>query len=336
MPFKDVLGHDRELLPLRKGVLAGTVAHAYLFSGPEGVGKKTAAIAFASALNCASFGASGPSAGHADDRSADACGVCADCVAIAASVHANVALVAPEDGVIRIDAVRGIQNRLKYRVDRGFKVAIVDGAERMMPGAANAFLKTLEEPPPRSVIILVSYSAFDLMPTVVSRCRRVNFRPLPEVVIRGYLSGRAGLSSSAAEEAARLSGGSITSAAAYADSGASERRKAVIERVKGLREGDIAGAMGMAEALSKDDGLEEALGFMKEWYRDSLVRLEGATGPVSAARAGEDPEALFDRLRGSFELVERARRDMAPPRYANKRLALEAMFLGIVGSAPRP
>lgn len=331
MSFSRILGHTREIEILQGAASSGHVAHAFVFAGPDGIGKKLVARAFAEALNCSS-------------GRGDACGACADCSMMESSVHPNLIEVYPvdkdgekdSDGLIRINQIREVQNALRYRVDRGMKVVIVEGADRLVPAAANAFLKTLEEPPPGSVIILVTSKASELLPTIVSRCQRLNFRPLPEEAVKGFLVERKGLTPNEAGAVARLSGGSISKASAFTDDGSLQKRRDVIQRLSSIGPGDTAEALKFAEELSKMDGLDELLEFMKSWYRDRIVASEGSPHLI----ANNDMErhlkdagvGEFNRLCSAFWAVEEARKAIAPPRYGNKQLTLEVLILKVSGA----
>jgi DNA polymerase-3 subunit delta' len=331
MSFSGILGHTRETEILKSAIVSGKVPHAFLFAGPDGIGKRLVAKAFSGALNCSS-------------GSDDACGACADCSMMESAIHPNLIEISPVDkdgekdpqGLIRINQIREVQNSLRYRVERGMKTVIVDGADRLVPAAAHAFLKTLEEPPPGSVIILVTSKASDLLPTILSRCQRINFRPLPEEVVKGFLAGSKGLSANEAGAVARLSGGSLSKAAAFVDDGSLQKRREVIQRLSSIGPGDTAEALKFAEELSKMDGLDDLLEFMKSWYRDRIVASEGAPHLI----ANNDMErhlkdagvGEFNRLCSAFWAVEEARKSIAPPRYANKQLTLEVLILKVSGA----
>ena len=331
MSFDSVLGHAREIDILKGAIKSSKVAHAFIFAGPDGIGKKLVAREFATVLNCSSGGD-------------DSCGACADCSMMAGSIHPNLIEVFPVDkdgeedpeGLIRINQIREVQNSLRYRVDRGMKMVIVDGADRLVPAAAHAFLKTLEEPPPGSVIILVTSKASDLLPTVLSRCQRINFRPLPEEAVKGFLVDEKGLDPNEAGALSRLSGGSLSKASAFINDGSLQKRREVIQRLSLIGPGDIAEALKLAEDLSKTDGLEELLEFIKSWYRDKIVASEGAPHLIAnrdiEMRLKDAGVGEFNRLCSAFWAVEEARRAIAPPRYANKQLTLEVLILKVSGA----
>ena len=150
-----------------------------LFAGPSGVGKRLTALAVAQALNCTN---TSQGSGLRAEGSVDACGACAACTRIARGVHPDVLFVEPGDsGAIKIDQVRDIVDRAQYRPFEGRRrVVIIDEADALVQPAQNALLKTLEEPTPSSVFILVTSRPDMLLPTVLSRCPQLRFRPLSD------------------------------------------------------------------------------------------------------------------------------------------------------------
>jgi len=330
MAFRDILGHSREIGVIKNSIKTGRLAHAFIFSGPESIGKRRVASALASALNCASL------------VEGDSCGGCADCALVQAGSHPNILEIVPVDakgepapgGLIRIEQIREVQAGLRYRVERGKKVVIVDQAEKFMPAAANAFLKTLEEPPADSIIILITSRAPELLPTILSRCHRVNFSPIPAVELAIALSAAHSIPYEDALALARLGGGSMGSALRYIGGAAHEKRKEVLSKLGSLADGDALGALTLAEELSKRDDLDELLEFMKCWYRDRLVAAEGAPGLVVNSDFTEylrGDEASFSRLAGSYSMIENARRNITPPRYGNRQLTMEVLLLHLAG-----
>ncbi|MEE9614829.1 MAG: hypothetical protein V3W31_07785, partial [Thermodesulfobacteriota bacterium] len=269
----------------------------------------------------------------------DACGECASCRRMDDGAHLNLLNLAPDEkGVIKIDRIRELQGRLKYRIESGRRVVVVAGAETMLTQAANAFLKTLEEPPASSIIILLSSRPSDLLPTVLSRCQRINFRPLAEDVISGLLAREEGLSREEAAWAARLSGGSISKALKVVETGFRQRRAGLVKRLLALTPADVDEILDMASELSKEEDLLETIEFLKTWFRDRAVTAEGA-GHLAV---NSDMAALLDAELGaelgpgegpgSFAFAEEARMNITPPRYANKLLTVETMLLRLAGA----
>ncbi|NPV60252.1 MAG: DNA polymerase III subunit delta' [Actinobacteria bacterium] len=190
--WDEVFGQERALAYLRGILERDEVPHALLFTGPRGVGKRTSALLFSAALLCSSGSPDG----------------CESCRKVARGVHPDLHLVEPEGLQIRIEQVRELERQLSLKPQESRrKVAVIDEAESMNESAANAFLKTLEEPPRDTCIILVAAGADDLLPTVASRCHEVRFSPLGKRDVEEYLQRKLGMDSADAERLARLSGG---------------------------------------------------------------------------------------------------------------------------------
>ena len=172
MPFRDVVaarGHRRVVALLARSVARDRLPPSLILSGSPGASMRETAIATAQALNCLT------PVGDGDTR--DACGTCAACTRIARGVHPDVIVVEPGDsGAIKVDQIRDVIDRSGFRPFEGRRRAvIVDEADAMLPAAQNALLKTLEEPPPSSVFMLVTARPDMLLPTVQSRCPRLRF-----------------------------------------------------------------------------------------------------------------------------------------------------------------
>lgn len=174
MSFQRILGQDQPKRIIQNVLQNNCVSHAYLFYGQESIGKKFTAVEFAKALNCQT---SGPR---------DSCDDCTSCRKIDQRIHPDFFLLEPgkssptgREAFIKVEEVRELQKKLSYLPYEGkIKVAIIDGAEAMNPQAANTFLKTLEEPPSATVLILITPNPHRLLSTIVSRCQGVKFHPL--------------------------------------------------------------------------------------------------------------------------------------------------------------
>jgi len=203
MPFRDTIGHRRIVGLLSRSIDAGTLPPSLLFAGPEGIGKRRTAVAAAQALNCTA-----PVKGSG--IGVDACGVCAACTRIARNVHPDVLLVQPGDsGSIKIEQVRELIERAAYRPFEGRRrVVIVDDADALVVAAQHALLKSLEEPPPSTVFFLVTARPDVLLPTVLSRCPRLRFRPLSAEDVARVLVSR-GEAEAKARAVAATAGGSV-------------------------------------------------------------------------------------------------------------------------------
>lgn len=196
--FDEIIGHPRAREYLQRALVGGRLAHAYLFHGPEGVGKRAVAFALAAALVCSRRRPDG-----------NACGSCPECVACRAGSHPDVRYVEPatEAGHLTIQQVRELRGWLGLSPARGrHKAAVLDRVERMTPEAANAFLKALEEPPPGSLVVLLTADAGSVLPTIRSRALPLHFGPVAAERIEAALVAR-GLPPEVARRRAALARG---------------------------------------------------------------------------------------------------------------------------------
>jgi len=198
MAFRDLVGHRRLLSLLTRAIHRQSLTPSLILSGPEGVGKRLTAISIAQELNCPE-GASG------------ACGVCTVCSRIARGTHPDVMTVEPgETGSIKIEQVRAAIDRAVFRPFEGRRrVTIIEQADALVPAAQNALLKTLEEPLPASVFILVTSRPDALLPTVRSRCAHLRFGRLHVAEVATVLERSEGYSRADALTAAAASDGSV-------------------------------------------------------------------------------------------------------------------------------
>src|SRR4029079_5871215 len=176
MPFRDVIGHRKLVSLVSRSIERHALPPSLVFAGPAGVGKRLVALSAAQALNCLDPRRNPRS----DSMPFDACSVCAACTRIERGLHPDVVLLAPGDsGSIKVDPIRDVIDRSGYRPFEGRRRAvIIDEADALVPQAQNELLKTLEEPPPSSVFILVTARPDALLPTVLSRCPRLRFQQL--------------------------------------------------------------------------------------------------------------------------------------------------------------
>jgi len=197
MAFRDILGQGRVLRWLKAAISQNRLAGSYLFVGPEGVGKATVAINLAKVLNCLS------------PKEGDACEACISCRKINKGIHPDILFIQPQGQVIKIDQIRDIQRNLSFRpIMAKRRIIIIDQAEAMPEASANAFLKTLEEPPLDTIFILIAQDKHMLLPTITSRCQIITFSPLPSKVIEDFLKNQ-GFEPINAQILAQLSSGSI-------------------------------------------------------------------------------------------------------------------------------
>ena len=226
MTFRSLIGHGPTLRLVSRAIEAGTLPPSLIFAGPAGVGKRAAANAVAQVLNCTAVVS--PGGGLA----IDACGECLTCKRIEKQKHFDVHVLTPEaTGNINIEAVREVLAQTAYKPYEGRRrVLIIDEADALGAPGQNALLKTLEEPPPSLVSILVTHRDQELLPTVRSRCPVIRFAPLAAGDIAAWLMREDGLSETRARAVAAVSRGSLGVARETADGGAEQIREAA-ERV---------------------------------------------------------------------------------------------------------
>jgi len=195
MSFNSIIGHDRQIDILSKTLECGRFPHAYLFWGPDGVGKEMTALAAAKALLCAA-----PIQGMA-------CNSCPSCSKVKAGSHPDLHLLVAEKASISIKEIRALRTALSFQsFERGAKIAIIRDAFKMTREAGNSLLKTLEEPPEGTHIFLLSHHRNQLLPTLVSRCRSLRFGPISEATVADLLEKR-GVDKEKSLALAQISGG---------------------------------------------------------------------------------------------------------------------------------
>jgi len=276
------------------------LAHAYLFLGPEGVGKESVARALAGALNCAALLEDG-----------DACGVCPSCKRLAAGTHPDFLVIRPTSKErppkIVIDQIREFRRVTNYPpVAGGWRVTLIKPGEDLRAESANALLKTLEEPPSQHLLILTAEVESDLFPTVVSRCQKLAFTPLPYPLITRELIRR-DLSPSQAALLAALSGGSLGRALAMEPEELLRQRQQVLTDLTALSQGNATTALDWAQGLAKAALETDTFILLTQlWYRDLLLLSYGAPerllahqdrlADLEAVAAQNQPEVWLARL----------------------------------------
>ena len=323
MRLADVLGQVQPRALLLRAIVADSVPQSLLFDGPDGVGKRTTALALASAINCPQRGADG-----------DACGLCSTCKRIVRGQHPDVVTVVPnEKGTITVDMAREVIGQASYRpFEARRRVVIVDDADRLLPAAQNALLKTLEEPPPSSIFVLVSARPDSLLETVRSRCPRVRFGRLTPADLTEVLVRHGGVSRADAPALAAMGDGRVSRALAQDTGELLEARTAAMALLQGLAPRPPAPvrlrlAAQLAEVPKKRGaGTDREVLARRLDALSLLVRDLGAVGQA-AADAPQDPASLANpdlgddltrlvrhydtgRVLGAFTAVEQARRSI--------------------------
>ena len=318
------LGNTALVRRLRVKVSGERLPHGLIFSGPEGIGKRTFALEIAQTLNCR-VRRSDPT----DEGDGLPCGVCEHCRKIVAGIHPEVSTVSLEDDAsqIKIEQVRRIRSRLDIEALEGSaRVFLIDPADRMTTGAANALLKALEEPPPRTYFVLITTNAHELLATIRSRCQIYHFSPLRPEEIR-----ESGIDD---ELVVGWSQGSIGRALATDPDELREIRDELLDflemAVTGT-EADLVTLIGVSEELSrsKDEyrGKVRALGvlvsdllFAKEGLEERIVNVD-QRDRIHTIALGVGLERIV-QMGDCIRFVESALKH-----YVNRRMLTDALAL---------
>lgn len=317
--FESLIGNRTLVSRLVRMAEADRVPPSLLFTGPVGVGKLQTALALARAVNCLNEPGTG-------------CGECSACLRIGKGEHPDVHIARPEGAgrQMRADVIRQIVSDAPFRPFEGRRrVSIFVDAERMNPTAANILLKTLEEPPPWAILILITSNAAALLPTILSRCQVYRFAPLAIDDVTEELVSRHGMDRERATLVAALSGGSLEKALELEDEALIELRQTALSIarvvVDGASERDM---VSRADTLSKHDQLFMLLQLLVGIARDVATRHAG--GRI----VHQDLEKEIHRLAEgaplslwirAHELAEGALEDLRD-RYLNKRITVSRLL----------
>jgi DNA polymerase III subunit delta' len=322
MGFAQIVGHSKQLETLRLALAHGRLHHAYLFVGEAGLGKKTIGLSLAKAIHCSV-------------ASGDFCGECADCARIQDGNHPDVRLIEPLTGKkeISIQQIRELEKELNLRSFSGNKkIVILDPATLMNLSAQNALLKTLEEPPNDSLLILIAASVGELLPTLRSRCLRVSFAPLAREQVTAFLVSEKKVSVEEAKLLAAMSRGSLEAVAAVDSQELLARRHRWIVLLLRVASGDYRTAAETAEALAGNK--EESLRFLdwaESWYRDLLVytvtQNQQDMVNVDMLPQIEQMAAAVELEHLLAQIAEAKRAVVAIQRNLNRRMVLENLLL---------
>jgi DNA polymerase-3 subunit delta' len=277
-----MIGHSWAIEYLRRSIMGGRTAHAYLISGPAQVGKALLALRLAQALNCE----------QASPAQPDPCLVCRSCRRIERGNHPDVRIAglasqaiglkaeeAARQRDLKIDTIREWQADINLRPYEGQRrVFILHDAERMSEAAANAMLKTLEEPPPYATMVLIANTAGDLLPTIVSRCQPIKLRPINRTLLAEELIRMRSVSARDAALLAAWSGGRPGWALHMIDLPAElAARQGQLDQLAGLSSLPRAEALRWAEEQAKlfrggeQANVYAALEIWQGWWRDVLL-----------------------------------------------------------------
>ncbi len=263
MKFSTIEGHEKAIRTLQRAIANNALAHAYLFSGQAGIGKKKTALALAAAVNCLDAGPEG------------GCGECPSCRKVDRGGHPDVHVLVPDGDEIKIDQIRQVQADFALKPFEGMKkVLIVDNAESMNAASSNAFLKTLEEPPGDALIILITAMPQSLLSTIRSRCQEITFQPLPRNTLARALVHMRGLTEEDAWFIAALAQGSMGRGLEMDIDQEKADRHEIAALWSGLAQLGPGEALALAETLKDRERLERLIEIGIEGLRDALVYRE--------------------------------------------------------------
>lgn len=327
MSFRDITGHERPIAILKAAISHERLAHAYLFHGETGIGKYLTATRLAQALYCERL----------SDRSApDSCGTCRACRQVAARTHPDYLVIEPDRELatpqIKIEQVRDLEQQFIYRPLMGErKVCVIDDADRLTSGAANALLKTLEEPPGYGLFILITSRPHALPITIRSRCQSLRFTTPARTQIEAALILKRAIPPEEARFLAVVTENRIGDALTSDLDDLRARQRDCLEIVAPATLSSVTACLTMAESFAKADRGAEVLGWLSRWIRDLVLLLVGGDRdqilhvdqlPQLTAYAAK---ADVSRLLNLFDELERTGRQAT--RHLNLHMALETGLL---------
>lgn len=327
----NLLGHEWAVDMLHQHAARGESRHAYLFCGPPGLGRRTLALRFAKALNCARPIAAGIP-----------CETCRDCKQIESMQHPDMNVIQAldgdgqpkEGGTLKVDQVREVQRALSLKPYQAkYRVALFLRFQEANDSAANALLKTLEEAPAHAILLLTADTPEQLLPTIVSRCEILRLRPLPVGAIEADLLER-GLDDERARLLAHISGGRPGFARRLMDDASVlEKREERLNDLQTLLPAPRVEKFSYAEKLSKDkDSMRQTILVWLSYWRDVMLRVAQAETPLVNVDRNMEIEFLAGRL--NLSTARRVVNDLESAlekmdRNVNSRLLAEVLLLDL-------
>lgn len=318
MTFARILGHEPQKDLLRRALASGRLSHAYLFEGPEGIGKRLMALALVRAVFC---------------HEGTGCGNCPACRKVDHHNHPDLHLVEPDGASIKIEQIRALQKELSYRpLEAPRKICLIDGAEKLNPAAGNALLKTLEEPAKETLLILLTSIPDKVMATIRSRCQRLPFLRIPRNKLMGVLCEQLGIDETQGHILTSLANGSFKKALGKDRELFVERRRELLRQLCALSPGSVVPLVALAETLAEEkELLPEILEIFQAFYRDLLLFRHGRPEKelvnidlmekIHRIAARETTPSLLRKL----DALTAARRQLE--RNVNRQLAMEVLLL---------
>ncbi|MCD4689290.1 MAG: DNA polymerase III subunit delta' [Desulfuromonadaceae bacterium] len=321
MTFASIIGHDRQKDLLRRALSSDRVPHAYLFEGPEGVGKRLVALALTRAIFC---------------QQGNGCGDCAACRKVDHHNHPDLHFVEADGNSIKIEQIRTMQKELSYRpLEASKKICVIDNAEKLNLAAGNALLKTLEEPTANTLIILLTAQPDALLSTVRSRCQRLPFARIERKRLMEVLCEQLAIDEKEAHILTSLANGSFKKALGKDRELYIDGRRDLLKTLTGLSPGSVLPLFNFADKLAQDkEILPEILEIFQAFYRDLLLYRHGRPESelvnidlmekIHRVANNESTPSLLDKL----SALNQTRRQLA--RNVNRQLAVEVLLMHLV------
>jgi DNA polymerase-3 subunit delta' len=331
IPFSKIVGQDKAVQFLKQVMAGDKLPHAYLFVGIQGIGKTTTALALTRAISCRE-----PSDG-------EGCGRCPSCRQVMSGNFPDLEMIGPEGNRIKIDQIRQLSRTFGFKPVSGkYRVSIIQSADRMTEEAANAFLKTLEEPPEGNILILNVKEPLGLLETIVSRCQKVPFSPIPVDLIADWLIEKKQLDGEQALLLAKISEGSLGRALNMSEDDFLERRQDYLFKLLKLPglspDQAVELILEVTEKNKKQaldpsgyDGILGLLSVWKTWYRDlMLMSIDGPEKLLLNIDFSHKLKSIAKHcnikdLMNSFQVLDVAQRDLL--RMRNLDLVMENAVL---------
>ena len=322
MRFDSIIGQERPIRFLTQMLKKKNIPHAMLFTGVDGIGKRTTAMALGMALNCS------------NPVGVSACGECPSCQKVISGAHPDMITIRPEGVFIKIDQVRALSRQLRFApLEGNWRVVIINDAQAMNLEASNAILKVLEEPPKGTFIILTASQTTDLLPTIVSRCQQVAFRPIPYEKVAEVLVELQGLDRQTATTLAVSTKGSLGKALSVDGEKWTVWRARFVEQISSFSIRSIQPVFGFVAAIASDkDRLVDALDMIMTWFRDVLMckvspeRIinKDFMTKIQNASQGRSVNELLEKVEAVYAA------QTAISKNSNPRLALEVMMMRVL------
>jgi DNA polymerase III subunit delta' len=335
--FKSIIGQELSIRFLSTLLQKGLIPNALLFTGPKGVGKKMAAYAFAMAANCLGLNKSQKNISGQNIENGlfptEPCGLCKHCRKFDSGSHPDFIRIDPEGQMTKIIQIRELRQILAMKpFEAKLRVVVISKAHTLNQEASNALLKVLEEPPYRTILILITPQISDLLSTIVSRCQHVRFHPIPINLLAAALKQDFGMDQKEAEFMAIMANGSFSKALALRNTDWIFRRNWIIKEIENMDSLSIAVILALAEKIAKSkdkESINDLLEMMETWYRDLVIAKycpdkiinKDLMENIRAVSQGYHQNALLTRI----SAVQQAQKEIETN--VNSRLILENLFM---------